>query len=106
MKINDEVHHLTTNNLKNTDTTKKYIQMLNIKSDKQLSLTATLKQLESKYNNDTVVSNDDVGYFGEIIDRKCLLWAINEKLFVIMLFKTIITNEEQIRNNNYQNFIL
>jgi predicted helicase len=95
MKINDECHHLTTSNIKLTHTTKKYIQMLNISSIKQLSLTATLKQLESMSNNDIVVSNDNVEYFGEIIDRKCLLWAINKNIVCDYVIQTIITNDEQ-----------
>jgi superfamily II DNA or RNA helicase len=95
MKIQDEVHHLTTNNMTLSQTTKKYIQMLNIPSDKQLSLTATLKQLESMCD-DTVVSNDNVEYFGEIIDRKCLSWAINENIICDYVIQTIITNEEQL----------
>ena len=40
-------HHLTTNNMLLAHTTKKYIQMLNIPSVKQLSLTATLKAEKS-----------------------------------------------------------
>ena len=96
MKILDEVHHLTTNNMRLAHTTKKYIQMLNIPSVKQLSLTATLKQLESMCDNGIVVSNDNVEYFGEIIDRKCLLWAINENIICDYVIQTIITNEEQL----------
>jgi len=96
MKINDEVHHLTTNNMRLAHTTKKYIQMLNIPSVKQLSLTATLKQLESMCDDGIVVSNDNVEYFGEIIDRKCLLWAINENIICDYVIQTIITNEEQL----------
>ena len=98
MKILDEVHHLTTNNMRLADTTKKYIQMLNIPSVKQLSLTATLKQLEGEGMRDDgiVVSNDNVEYFGEIIDRKCLLWAINENIICDYVIQTIITNEEQL----------
>ena len=73
--------------------------MLNIPSVKQLSLTATLKQLESKLesmcDDGIVVSNDNVEYFGEIIDRKCLLWAINENIICDYVIQTIITNEEQ-----------
>jgi hypothetical protein len=42
MNILDEVHHLTTNNMLLAHTTKKYIQMLNIPSVKQLSLTKIL----------------------------------------------------------------
>jgi superfamily II DNA or RNA helicase len=96
MKINDECHHLTSNNMRLAHTTKKYIQMLNIPSVKQLSLTATLKQLESMCDDGSVVSNDNVGYFGEIIDRKCLLWAINENIICDYVIQTIITNEEQL----------
>jgi len=96
MKINDECHHLTTNNMRLAHTTKKYIQMLNIPSVKQLSLTATLKQLESMCDDGIVVSNDNVEYFGEIIDRKCLLWAINENIICDYVIQTIITNEEQL----------
>lgn len=95
MKILDEVHHLTTNNMRLAHTTKKYIQMLNIPSIKQLSLTATLKQLESICDDGIVVSNDNVEYFGEIIDRKCLLWAIDENIICDYVIQTIITNEEQ-----------
>ena len=96
MKLLDEVHHLTTNNMRLAHTTKKYIQMLNIPSVKQLSLTATLKQLESMCDDGIVVSNDNVEYFGEIIDRKCLLWAINENIICDYVIQTIITNEEQL----------
>ena len=96
MKILDEVHHLTTNNMRLAHTTKKYIQMLNIPSVNDLSLTATLKQLESMYDNNIVVSNDNVEYFGEIIDRKCLLWAINENIICDYVIQTIFTNEEQL----------
>ena len=96
MKLLDEVHHLTTNNMRLAHTTKKYIQMLNIPSVKQLSLTATLKQLENMCDDGIVVSNDNVEYFGEIIDRKCLLWAINENIICDYVIQTIITNEEQL----------
>ena len=98
MKILDEVHHLTTNNMTLEHTTKKYIQMLHIPSVKQLSLTATLKQLESMCDDGIVVSNDNVEYFGEIIDRKCLLWAINENIICDYVIQTIITNEEQLED--------
>ena len=96
MKILDEVHHLTTNNMQLAHTTKKYIQILNIPSLKQLSLTATLKQLESICENNIVVSNNNVEYFGEIIDKKCLLWAINENIICDYVIQTIIANEIQL----------
>ena len=96
MKILDEVHHLTTNNMRLAGTSKTYIQMLHIPSVKQISLTATLKQLESMCDDGIVVSNDNVDYFGEIIDRKCLLWAINENIICDYVIQTIITYEEQL----------
>jgi len=98
-KINDEVHHLTTNNMVLTETTKKYIEMLKIPSINQLSLTATLKLLENnemQREDEITVSNDNIEYFGEIIDKKCLLWAINQKVICDYNIQTIIANEEQL----------
>jgi len=98
MKILDEVHHLTTTNIEEKDR-KTYVNILKIKSEKQISLTATLKLLENKENQrdeDIVISNDNVEYFGEIIDRKCLLWAIDENIICDYVIQTIITNEEQL----------
>jgi superfamily II DNA or RNA helicase len=106
MKILDEVHHLTTNNMRLAHTTKKYIQMLNIPSVKQLSLTATLKQLESMCDDGIVVSNDNVEYFGEIIDRKCLLQAIDENIICDYVIQTIITNEEQLEQQLSRFYII
>lgn len=96
MKLLDEVHHLTSSNMRLAHTTKKYIQMLNIQSIKQLSLTATIKQLENMNDSSIVVSNDNIEYFGEIIDRKCLLWAINKNIICDYVIQTIITNEEEL----------
>ena len=99
MKINDETHHLTSKNINAEGKT--FVNMLKIKSKKQLSLTATLKILENNENQrdeDIVVSNDNVEYFGEIIDRKCLLWAINENIICDYVIQTIIINEEQLDN--------
>jgi predicted helicase len=98
IKILDEVHHLTSVNMKLSNTTKKYIQMLKIESSKQLSLTATLKEIENKSEDDNIISNDNIKYFGEIIDRKCLLWAITEKIICDYVIQTIIANQEQLEN--------
>lgn len=102
MKINDEAHHLTTTELNtiHIQTTKKYIEMLNIQSSKQLSLTATMKQ--SDEISDNIISNSSVGYFGEIIDRRCLLWAINKGIICDYLIQIIIGNE----NDNHIELIL
>lgn len=100
IKINDECHHLTSNNINiNNDNRNIYVKILNINSKKQLSLTATMKLLENKENErdeNILVSNDNVKYFGEIIDKKCLLWAINENIICDYVIQTIITNEEQL----------
>ena len=97
MKINDECHHLTSKNI-NTEG-KTFVNMLKIKSKKQLSLTATLKILENKENQrneDITVSNDSLDHFGEIIHRNGLLWAINKNIICDYVIQTIITNEEQL----------
>ena len=93
MKILDEAHHLTTSNMKLSDTDKKYIHILNVPSTKQLSLTATIKQIEGGCD---VISNDNVEYFGEIIDKKGLLWAINENIICDYVIQTIVTDHEQL----------
>jgi superfamily II DNA or RNA helicase len=98
MKILDEAHHLTTNNMQLEHTMKKYVQMLNIISKKQLSLTATIKQLEGTNPSGLVVSNDNAEYFGEIIERKCLLWAINKNIICDYVIQTITANEEQLES--------
>ena len=100
MKINDEVHHLTSNNMKDGES-KTFVNMLKIKSKKQLSLTATLKILENdenKSDEDIIVSNDNINYFGNIIDRKCLLWAINNNVICDYLIQTIICNEYKLND--------
>lgn len=99
MKILDEVHHLTSTDMKSASA-KSYIKILQVSSVKQLSLTATLKQIENtddldgKYDN--IISNDSVGYFGEIIDRRCMSWAIEEKIICDYMVQTIIADEEQL----------
>lgn len=101
MKINDEAHHLTTTNMRLEKTEKTYIQMLNISSEKQLSLTATMKQLETLSEGEgVVVSNDNVVYFGEIIDRKCLSWAIDENILCDYMIQTIVADEEEFKRHS------
>jgi len=99
MKLNDECHHLTNYNMEIANNKKSYIQMLNIESRRQLSLTATIKQLENDTNSDKVISNDNNEYFGEIIERKCLLWAIKINVVCDYLIQTIITDEDQIEEH-------
>lgn len=100
VKILDEAHHLTTQNMALANKTKTYVQMLNINSAKQLGLTATLKLLENQQSDgDAVVANDNIVYFGNIIDRKCLLWAINENIICDYNIQTIITDENKLEKH-------
>lgn len=105
MKINDEVHHLTTTNMELEKTTKTNIEMLKISSTKMISLTATLKQLDSNNDNtsmsENLISNDNEQYFGKIIDKKCLLWAIQNNIVCDYTIQTIITDEEELEELLY-----
>jgi len=93
IKINDECHHLTTSNMEIANTKRTFVQMLNIKSKKQLSLTATLKQIEMNEKTPNVVSNENKEIFGEIIDRRNMIWAINKNIICDYVVQTIITEE-------------
>ena len=100
MKILDEVHHLTTNNI-NEEERKTFVTILKINSIKQISLTATLKILENKENmrdDEVTVSNDNTEYFGEIIDRKTLLWAINQNIICDYVIQSFVAKEEQLED--------
>ena len=105
MKINDEVHHLTTTNMELEKTTKTNVEMLKISSTKMISLTATLKQLDSNNDNtsmsENLISNDNEQYFGKIIDKKCLLWAIQNNIICDYTIQTIITDEEELEQQLY-----
>ena len=98
MKINDEVHHLTSINF-NDNESKTFVNILKINSVKQISLTATLKLLENNdkiRSDDIIVSNDNIYYFGKIIDKKCLLDAITKNIICDYVIQTIITDEENL----------
>ena len=98
LKINDEVHHLTTSQISTSESNRTYTNMLAIKAGKQLSLTATLKVLEPDTDeaSETIISNDNIRFFGDIIDRKALLWAITNNIVCDYLVQTIITNDDQL----------
>lgn len=98
IKINDECHHLTSKNMEKEKTTKTYVEMMKINSTKQISLTATIKNLESNSSDLTIISNDDIEYFGNVVDKRCLLWAINNNIVCDYLIQTIITDEYDINN--------
>lgn len=83
MNTLDECHHVTTAILSDKNT---YVKMLDIPATKQISLTATLKE-------GGVISNEKVEYFGEIMDKRCLSWAIRENIICDYVIQTIISNE-------------
>jgi len=88
MIINDETHHLTTEDI-DEEGKKTFINMIKIKSDKQLSLTATMKVVESDLK---IIANDSKEYFGEIIERKSLLEAITQDIICDYAIQTIYSN--------------
>jgi superfamily II DNA or RNA helicase len=88
IKINDECHHLTSakidiegqENQRNLKLLRMYKKMLSVPSIKQLSLTATLKNVSNCQNEPNIISNDNIEQFGDIIIRKSLLWAIKKNI--------------------------
>jgi len=96
MIINDECHHLTKSN--DDEKEREYVKMLKIPTKKQLSLTATLKQLDIKTKDDKVISNDNIELFGEIIDKKELFWAIENNIICNYVIQTIMANEEDLND--------
>lgn len=91
IKIFDEVHHLTTTNIDSAQEHNSFVRILNVPAKKQLGLTATMKELE---NFEKSVSNNDKLIFGEIIDEKNLLWAIERDIITDYQIQAIQVREE------------
>lgn len=96
IKICDEAHHLTSNNMDINDETKNFVEFLKINSNKQLALTATLKDIENLDNNDKIVSNKNEDFFGKVILKYSLLWGINKNIICDYQIQTLIYNEQLI----------
>jgi len=96
MKILDEVHHLTTSNVETAETKRSNIQILRVPAINQLSLTATLKDIEKDETNTNIISNADTEHFGNVIDEKGLLWAIRNNIVCDYHIQTIVTKDDQI----------
>jgi superfamily II DNA or RNA helicase len=75
LKINDECHHLNASSTNTCD--RRYTKMLEIKTAKTLSLTATIK--EDQIEN--------------IIVRRSMLWAIQHNIICDYSIQTIITED-------------
>lgn len=96
IKICDEAHHLTSKDMDINDETKNFVEFLKINSNKQLSLTATLKDIENLDNNDKIVSNKNEDFFGKVILKYSLLWGINKNIICDYQIQTLIYNEQLI----------
>lgn len=91
--IFDECHHLCSNiNISNISSG--YKGVFNIESKKQLSLTATMKQII----NDDSIDNFDVKVFGSVIDSKSVKWSIDNKMITDYNVVTLSMQEEMITN--------
>lgn len=98
MKILDEVHHLTSHHIIE-EKHKTYVKILDVDCVKQLSLTATLKILENKdcsCDDDLLISNSNEAYFGKIITKRPLLWAIQNNIVCDYIIQTLYTDEAQL----------
>lgn len=95
LKILDEVHHVTSKNPEDLSAT--YVKILDVPSVKQLSLTATLKNIDVLQGN--AISNGDERHFGEIISRKCLSWAIDKKIVCDYSIQTLVADEGQVNEH-------
>ena len=98
MKILDEAHHLTSPYIIKEEH-KTYVKILDIKCVKQLSLTATLKILENKDNtcdDDLLISNTNVAYFGTIIAKFTLLKAIEKQIVCDYCIQTLYSDADQL----------
>ena len=78
--------------------TKQYIEMLKI-SKKTIIFNSYFKILENQTNKpdeDIVISNDNQEYFGNIIDKRTLLWAITNQIICDYIIQTIVTDSEKL----------
>ena len=93
-KILDEAHHLTSEGF--DDNKKQYIEALKIKSNKQLSLTATIKNIDSE------ISNNNEEYFGKIVETRNTYWGIKNGIICDYIIQTIIfQNDNYISNDTH-----
>lgn len=98
MKILDEVHHLASSNKIKDDESKQFIKFLDIPTNKQLGLTATIKNYEIKNKNNQVISNNDENIFGKIIVKRNLEWAIKQNIVCDYKIITPIIKEQELEN--------
>ena len=71
--ILDEVHHLC--NSETVNEGHRNTDILKLDVNKRLGLTATMKEIDDD-ENENKIDNMDISFFGEIIDKKSVLWGI------------------------------
>lgn len=107
MIIQDEVHHLTSIRFENSSDKKCWTRILVISCRYRLSLTATIKNIENKLDEPVdIISNDNIGIFGDIIERRSLLWAIEQNIVCDYYIQTIYSNRKELEGNilKYQDY--
>ncbi len=105
IKILDEVHHLAS--IKDEKSIEKenktYSKCLQIETEKQLGLTATLKFIK-EYKKDSkivCISNDNKEIFGDVITERSLNWAIEKNIICDYVLQTIFINTS---NTDYDSY--
>ncbi len=95
-KIGDEAHHLAS--IKKEQINKKYSAFHHIQSKYALYMTATPKYIdtnEEEKKNDIYSMNNDT-YFGNIIDKKSISWAIENKKITDYYLNVIYNHEDEV----------
>lgn len=95
-KICDEAHHITTQDFQGAQNRNTFINIMNIPARYQISLTATPKYIVGSCNEENVISNSTIEQFGEIIEKKNLLWAIHQKIVCDYKIHVLKTDEEKL----------
>lgn len=95
-KIGDEAHHLAS--IKKEKISKKFSAFHHIQSTYALYMTATPKYLEtvSEEEKNNIYSMNDEKYFGNIIDKKSISWAIENKKITDYHLNIIYNSEDEV----------
>ncbi len=94
-KIGDEAHHLAS--IKKEKINKKFSAFHHIQSIYALYMTATPKYLESgEKENNNIFSMNDEKYFGNIIDKKSISWAIENKKITDYYLNVLYNKEDEV----------
>jgi predicted helicase len=108
IKILDEVHHLVS--IKEENQSKTFNKCLEIETEKQLGLTATLKYMTSeKFGYKvgskvvSIISNDNKDIFGDVITERSLNWSINRNIICDYVLQTIFLNTNNADYKSYYN---